>query len=186
MRISQRKNWTFNVKSLLQNLGLNYVWNSQNVNDIDHFINLVRQIIKDQFLTTWRGSLSASPDGKLYSLYKVNFAFSEYLNYVNNIKDRSALVRFLTKNYNIPVVTGKWLNRRPYAERLCAHCGVLGDELHFVFECKSNIVLREKYISAIYCRKPTKEKFIKFLTCGKKDKIRGLARFLRYSLKLLE
>ena len=46
--------------------------------------------------------------------------------------------KFLTRKNNIglPVVSDKWQLPRPYDQRLCEECDMLGDDYQFVFLCK--------------------------------------------------
>ena len=49
------------------------------------------------------------------------------------------MVKSLTKknnNIGLPVVSGKWQLPRPYHQRLCEECDMLGDDFQFVFLCK--------------------------------------------------
>ena len=179
------KNWAHDVKELLQMVGLNCFWINQKVNNPNKFLSTVYQTLIDQYCTTWHRSLSDSVDGRLYMLIKIKPTFSEYLDYICKINCRTSLVHFFVKNIPIPVVSGKWHNRRPYQERLCTVCNTLGDEYHFVLTCNINIELRKKYISVYFWKKPSMFKFIKLLTSQSKKRMCNLAQFLNESLKLI-
>ena len=43
-------------------------------------------------------------------------------------------IRFRVGSHDLPIETGKWCQKRR-EERLCETCGVLGDELHYVYGC---------------------------------------------------
>ena len=73
------------------------------------------------------------------------------------------MVKFITKNNNIPVVSGKWQRLRPYHQRLCEECEILGDEYHFLFLCERLKALRAKYISLYFWTKPSMNKFVELL-----------------------
>ena len=45
-----------------------------------------------------------------------------------------SMVKFRVGSHNLPIETGRW-NRTPREERLCATCGVIGDEDHVLFRC---------------------------------------------------
>ena len=51
--------------------------------------------------------MSSSPDGKLYKLIKEKISCSKYMNVIKVQKHKFAYIKFLTKNRNIPVVSGK-------------------------------------------------------------------------------
>ena len=97
--------------------------------------------------------MSSSPDGKLYKLIKENIICSKYRNVIKVQKHKFAYIKFLTKNCNIQVVSGKWYHRKVYNERMCTACNVLGDEYHFVIECQINTDIRSTYLSPYYWRK---------------------------------
>ena len=89
--INGAENWAFGVRRLLQNIGLNYVWANQRIENVHSFVATVRQTLIDQFLANWRACIRDSSDGKLYSLYKINFVCSGYLSYVTNMIERRLL-----------------------------------------------------------------------------------------------
>ena len=79
----------------------------------------------------------SSTDGIMYRAFKLAPHYSSYFNVIIVSKYRHAMVKFITKNNNIPVVSGKWQRPRPYHQRLCDECELLGDEYHFLFLSKS-------------------------------------------------
>ena len=86
----------------------------------------------------------------MYRSFKLTPHYSSYFNVIKVSKYRQAMVKFITKNNNIPVVSGKWQRPRPYHQRLCEECELLGDEYHFLFLCKRLKALRSKYISRYF------------------------------------
>ena len=83
-------------------------------------------------MTKWNAALSASSDDLIYKSYKVRPCYSEYFIKIVIPKHRYAFVKFVTKNHRLSVVSGKWHRSRPYNQRICEVCGVLGDEYHFL------------------------------------------------------
>ena len=62
---------------------------------------------------------------------------------VTNCKHTISLIRFRTNNHSLPnVIQGRCRNLRPYNERLCPTCNVLGDEFHCLFECENTRHIR--------------------------------------------
>ena len=56
---------------------------------------------------------------------------------------------FRTKNHSLPnVIQGRGRNRRPYNERLCPTCNVLGDKFYCLFECENTRHFRHVYYPA--------------------------------------
>ena len=69
------------------------------------------------------------------------------------------LLRFRTKNHSLPnVIQGRGRNRRPYNERLCPTCNVLGDEFHCLFECENTRHIRH-VLPRYYTFRPNMFKF---------------------------
>ena len=108
--------------------------------------------------------------------------FSKYKKYVFKVK-KVLLYNFLTKNCNIPVVSGKWYQRKVYNERMCTACDAVGDEYHFVIQCQFNTDIRSTYLSPYYWQKTSMSKFIEFMTCGRRKIISNLAVFIFEGLK---
>ena len=65
-------------------------------------------------------------------LNKENIICSKYTNVIKVQKHKFAYIKFLTKNCNIPVVSGKLYHRKVYNECMRTTCNVLGDKYHFV------------------------------------------------------
>ena len=88
--------------------------------------------------------MSSSPDRKLYKSIKENIICSKYMNVILVHKHKFAYrpIIFLTKNCNIPVVSGKWYHRKVYNERMCTTYNILGDEYYFLIECQINTDIR--------------------------------------------
>ena len=143
------------------------------------FLKLCNQRLKDQYVSNWNTSMSSSADGKLYRLIKENIICSKVQ------KHKFVYIKFLTKNCNIPVVSGEWYHRKVYNERMCTACNVLGDEYQFVIESQINTDIRSTYLSPYYLPKSSMSKFIELMTCDRCSIISKLAVFIFESLKLL-
>ena len=91
-------------------------------------------------------------------------------------------LNLLQKNNNIPVVSGKWQRPRPYHQRLCDECKLLGDEYHFL--CKRLKALRSKYISRYFWTKSSMNKFIEMLSSENSKTINNLAIFVYFGFEV--
>ena len=136
------------------------------------------------YITQWNEKIHSSTDGIMYRAFKLTPQYSSYFNVIKVSKYRQAMVRFITKNNNIPVVSGKWQRPRPYHQRLCEECELLGDEYHFLFLCKRLKALRSKYISRYFWTKPSMNKFIELLSSEHSKTINNLAIFVYSGLKV--
>ena len=171
-------NWATSVRDLLCGLGFGEVWYQQGVGNKAAFINVCRQRLRDQSIQQWFGFVRNKSGCILYRELKGEFIFSKYLNVIKSKKHRVALTRFRTRNHSLPIVKmGQGHNRVPYNERLCAVCGVLGDEYHCVFECQETEHLRY-VLPTYYKRRPSMAKFIQLLTTTRVSVIIKFARFV--------
>ena len=119
--------WTATIKSLLFSLGLNFVWYDQGVVNVKLFVHVLKQRLQDNHITEWNKAVSNSNDGILYRTYKLKPFYSQFINSITKPCYRYSFLKFVTKNHNLPVVRGKWFQPKPYNERLCSTCEVLGD-----------------------------------------------------------
>ena len=67
---------------------------------------------------------------------------------------------------------------RPYNQRMCEVCGVLGDEYHLLLVCKSLSDLIPRYIPEYYFKYPSMYKFIALMSTAHVKTIRNLATFV--------
>ena len=45
------------------------------------------------------------------------------------------IIKFRLGSHKLPIETGRWRGISNRAERVCTECGILGDELHFLYHC---------------------------------------------------
>ena len=67
-------------------------------------------------------------------------------------------------NHNLPIEKGRY-NNILGDERLCTLCNCLGDEFHYIFECKypQIIEIRNTVLSNYYRINPSMNKFISLI-----------------------
>ena len=73
------------------------------------------------------------------------------------------IIKFRVGSHNLPIEKGRW-NRIPREERICAHCGILGDEKHIIYQCgliQRNDLLLSKNLNEIWYQKDIFELFIR-------------------------
>ena len=66
-------NWASRVRDLLFSLGLGECWFQQSVGDIQAFISIADQRIKDQYLQQWHGNLESSTRARAYRALRPKF-----------------------------------------------------------------------------------------------------------------
>jgi len=125
------------VKSNLDNSGLSYVWNSQNVlNKLDIKV-FIKQILHDQFIQSWYSDINKSSRGHFYSLHKTDFVLEKYLINLKKCR-RIQISKLRCSNVKFLIETGRWTGT-PRIERMCVLCnnGSIGDELHYLYICQN-------------------------------------------------
>ena len=71
--------WLMKVHSLLDSLGLSYIWSNQ-IHTIESFKRIVKQRLMNQFIQEWQSSVCSN-----YRLFKNKFCFEKYLTYLPSI-----------------------------------------------------------------------------------------------------
>ena len=66
-----RKNWASQMKNMLYEMGFGYIWELQEVNDRNCFINEFKARLLDCEKQMWRTSVTNMPKLELYSLFKL-------------------------------------------------------------------------------------------------------------------
>ena len=147
------------------------------------FEHVLKQRLQDNYITEWNRAVSNSNDGILYRTYKLKPFYSQFINSITKPSYRYSFLKFVTKNHNLPVVRGKWFQPKPYNERLCSTCEVLGDEYHFLLQCTKHQDLRIKFIARYYWERPSMHKFVELMSSQRNAVIIKLAAFVHIGLQ---
>lgn len=127
--------WLNNVKTILDEVGMSYIWTNQNPLDIKWLANTVTQRNKDQYKQSWLASINESPKCFNYRIFKTEHKFENYL--INlPYKLRKTFLNYRLCNNKLPIETGRWtgIDRNLRKCTLC-NSNSVGDEFHYVFEC---------------------------------------------------
>ena len=170
-------NWAALVRDMLFNLGFGYAWMQQGVTNRTYFISLFKQRLRDQYIQQWFTSVSTRSSCSIYKNITNHFRCQNYFHMVTNCKHRISLIRFRTKNHSLPnVFQSRGRNRRPYNERLCLTCNVLGNEF-YLFECENTRHIRH-VLPRYYTFRPNMFKFSYLLSSEEPSVLKKLAKFL--------
>ena len=177
--------WLQNVMTLLNNLGLSFLWDSP-LYSLSQFKSVVRQRLKDQYLQTWRSTLRENSVCCNYILCKDNFVFENYLLRLP-IQLRQPLLKFRLCNHKLPIQRKRFENI-PRDERICTLCDMheIGDEFHYLFNCQFPIIKQNRLLllPAYYNHHPNVLKFNMLLNVQSMSKLVKLAKFIRIILKV--
>ena len=177
-------NWVYFIRTILNECGFTYIWETENVNNKEWLKCVVKQRLIDQFVQNWQTSLSDSSKALNYRIFKTKFEFEEYFN-ILNIGDAIRLCRFRTTNHYLPIETGRWRNidRENRYCNLC-NCQKLGDEYHYVLECSSLNDKRKQLLPKYFMKRHNVVKFFELLSTKKQSLLRKLCIFIKHINKV--
>ena len=180
-----KQNWASSVRCLLQTLGFNDVWHFQGVGNVNAFLVILRQRLKDTFVQNWHSRISNSSRARTYSLF-CEFSYKTYLNTLSLAKFRHAMSKIRMSSHRLEIEAGRW--HRPQSisldDRKCRICGTLEDEFHFILECTLFEDLRKRYTKRYFWVRPNIPKFVELMTSGNKHIIRNLGNYTFECLKI--
>ena len=175
-----KENWATNVRKLLYDLGLNYVWDEQNNIMINY--NVLKVRLLDQFYQNWRSSIENSEKLSIYKVIKSDFKMEEYL-----LKDFS--VQFLTLIrlgvLKLNIETGRYVNQ-PRNNRVCLCCNLknIENEYHFLLVCPAYRQYRIKYLPRYYHSWPHIHKLYTLLQATNSVLLKNVICYIRECWKI--
>lgn len=178
----KNKNWAYQIKTILEELGFANLWIFQN----ELYINfsLIKLRILDTFKQSWYSYINNSPRLSSYCLYKHDFELEPYLKHLDINKFKIALTRFRLSAHSLNIETGRHhgIDR---VHRKCMKCtmNVVESEMHFLLICPHYSDIRSKFIKPYFCRWPTIQKFERLMISNKTIEITNTAKFLFYAFK---
>ena len=181
-----KNNWLYNVKDLLVKNGFAYIWDQQNIMNVNVFINAFQQRLLDNFYQCWYSEKENSAVLELYNNVKVSFGYEQYLDFVP-FDLRTYITKIRLSAHSLHIQTGRYTrNRLPRNERYCLFCrnSDIEDEFHFIIKCPCYSALRSKYIKIHYYIRPSMLKFIEMLQTDDKKIILNLSKYLKSAFAL--
>ena len=170
--------WISCIQKTLQDVGLNYIWISNNKENINWLCREAKSRLEMQCVQKWNSDVQASPKCVNYRIFKTNFKIEPY---ITELQPRSfiTLSRFRTTNNRLPVERGRWENV-DRSQKFCNLCtgNMLGDEFHYLLECKYFIEERKKYLPKFYLRHVNTLKFQKLMSTENLQLLKQLSRFI--------
>ena len=159
-------------------LGFGECWFQQSVGDIQAFISIADQRIKDQYFQQWHGNLESSTHARTYRTLRPNFTSQTYLQCIHSSEHLKSLARFVTSSHRLRVETGRWDKPSvPYAQHKCQICDIeIEDEFNFMFVCPLNNADRTKLL-------PSMQRFIDLMNKTNPRLVNRIAKFIYRSFK---
>ena len=177
---NSRYKWVDNIEKILNDTGLSYLWTQQKASRKE--INRLKQILEDQEQQYLENACNESTKGKIYAYLKESWTMEYYLSHLreHHIK---ALIKFRTANNKLPVEIGRYSNI-PYEERKCPFCNdQVGDEFHYLFECKKFNKERKKYIKKYFYEHPNIYKYKLLMNSKNKKVLSKISIFVKIIMK---
>ena len=125
-----KSKWILKIQNILQEVGLNYIWLDNDVQNIDHLCNTINTRLQSQFVQNWNQKIFDTSKCLNYRIFKTTFTLEKYVTEMP-LKSAITLAKFRTTNNKLPIKKGRWddTNRNL---RICNLCNknALGDEYH--------------------------------------------------------
>ena len=117
--------------------------------------------------------------GLNYRIFKENVELEPYLTLLQPLH-YIPLAKFRTGNHNFPVEILRW-SGIPLDERKCTLCEAndIGDEYHYLLQCKYFTASRQRYIHKYYISRPNILKYKELLSIRSVTKLKKLSTFIK-------
>ena len=174
-----KSKWISKVKSILDDLGLSYIWHYQeSQNNVSSCKRLVFAKIDDVNVQIWNGEVSDHKHCRMYKTIKMNNCVEMYL---LNLKfdERVSLTKFRCGNHWLPVNDDRFSpHPLPKACLLCDRPNASGDEFHYLFECSAFSANRKLYLKNYYYNSPNSYKMNELFNTKNVKELSDLAKFV--------
>jgi hypothetical protein len=176
--LQKRFPWVYCIKNVLLKTGLINIWETHVFPNTKWLKLTVKQKLKDLSINEWFSNVETSSKGQTYRIFKHNFQTERYL--ANTPKQYIYhMLKFRTRNHRFPIETGSWA-RVPVNQRFCTTCeGQLGDEFHYLFQCRIFEHDRNLYLKPYYYRRPNIFKFDQLLNTNNQKEYNNLCKFVK-------
>lgn len=169
--------WTLQVRSLIFDLGFNFLWESDAISNLQ--IEKLVERIYDHYLQGWYSELANSSKLETYAEVKSTFEFEKYLDCITNDKHRVALTRLRCSAHNLEIEEGRYRNIER-ENRICSRCNMkcVETEYHFLLVCPFYSQLRKDCLGNYYSTWPTKQKLKSLLASTQRGVILKLSKYV--------
>ena len=101
---------------------------------------------EQEYIPYWQNTLQHSQKSEFYRSLKAYHTSSSYLDLTRGTAGRRALVKLRISNHKLMIEIGRY-NQTTNDSRHCPFCGcnVIEDEVHFLFQCPTYSMIRNKF-----------------------------------------
>ena len=128
--------WIQFIKNILQDLGFSHVWNNHCTFNTHALLTVIKNKLKERFVTFWKNRMLNDESMKKLRTYKVlkqNFGIESYL---DDIYDKSVRKAYLLLE---SALTGLGLNVADIwvknQKKDCTICNIVEEEVYFLCQC---------------------------------------------------
>jgi hypothetical protein len=177
------RNWAYQIKSILEQLGLTYVWNEQETltekSEQTYTYNLIKQRLFDHYKQHWYSEIINSSRLNTYCRTKNTFNTEPYLDIITTKKFKIALTQFRLSSHRLEIERGRYHNIAR-DNRKCKFCNlnVVESEYHFLLICPLYKDIRKTYLKSYYQAWPTLNKFDMLMGTQNKKEIINLSKYI--------
>lgn len=175
-----RKNWAAEVKMILYNTGFGFVWQSQQLGDIESFLTQFKERLISTGLQTVESSIREHFDSYL-NIHPI-FEVAYYINVLKTIRIRRLITQLRTRSlpirnnlYRINIVKDNKCSRCPLKK--------IDDEFHFLLECSAHVNERSKYLPAHLYKNPSSNTLEGIMRCKDINILKSVGSYIYNTLK---
>ena len=175
--------WASHMKALLYKHGFGYVWEANTVGDINRFVDVFKQRLKDCCLQAWHSDICESPKSIHYSKFKEILEIETYLTIDLPYLLRKVLANFRCSGHSLMIEKGRHQNieRNLRFCKLCLKRNVysIEDEFHLFCVCPFYKDFRDLYFKPQWNKDIiTTNMFYTIMSQTDKHSIMSISRFL--------
>ena len=175
-------NWASEVRKILINTGMIYVWDQQKVENEKLFLLIAKQRLGDLAFQSIDSYIERSNKCLIYKHISKHRSLPPYLNSCIPTKCKKIISKFRLSAHTLSIETGRYddVNRD---ERKCIKCNLQDteDEFHFILKCPYYHDIRTQYIKRYYTYstyRPSVYKVTQLLGSNKKRTLCSLGKYL--------
>ena len=174
--------WLDFVKNILIECGIPYVFEYPGSVKTTWLAQFVESTLKDLFITNWNQEIITRSSCVNYRIFKSSLCFESYLTQLSPHL-RSYLCKFRCGNFRLPIVLHRF---NPDISKYCTLCDThsIGDEFHYLLECKAFTDMRRIYIPPFFVKYTNTLKFSEIMLSSG-DKLLALAKFCKIIISKL-
>jgi len=179
-------NWVANVKCILDNQGMSYMFNSSTGTNVKVIPRILKQSLIDTHLQNWRAIVDRSPVLSFYRNVKSSIQYEAYLD-ILPCNLRFLISRFRISAHSLRIQSGRFArNRIDRHLRICQLCEKhdIEDEFHMILVCPSYMSLRKKYIKKNIYTRPSVYKLVELFKSENRSSLLNLSIFLKEAVHL--